>query len=504
MNLILHDDIKAFDVYKETTFEFELDESTGLKIDWTEIEIYEESVSTNNLIAYHRQYQYGYNSYIHFLPSKDNPNMSYAEGGEAKYINGKKFIMRMVLHFNNVSKFLTSNIIELYSFETPVIEFAKPSFGDDITVYFPSYTVSIDASISYPYPAYLSVTNKIQKYLISVWDKDTGKFVCESGYILGTGTNVSNEIIGDRRVYKYNIQYTFDNLPPNINCRIEMDAYTENNMYIYSEGGKIKYSEGSIPFGFDSVTNEKDKGCIKLSGLYADAELDGIQEVIVQRKLIGDDNNPWISLGVKPYPLHGAEFLFDDITAEAGNTYIYRPMGVFEIDGTRMQRAGTESEPVKCCYDGVFVHDAESFIRLDTAIYTGMQVQQTVGVHNPLGSKYPIVVVNGKTNYHTGGVGGKILNDSFGKKNSDGTYNGFSEYEAVKRRKELDEFLTNKKPKILKDSFGNASIIMVTEAPTYEFEEWNGALASLNFNYTEIGDPSNPNDIIRMGLGGVD
>lgn len=500
MYLILHDDVKAYDVYKGATFEYELDESTDSKFKWTEVRIYESS-NSDIPIASHRLYE---DSHSHVLPSKGSPDIQYYGGdGESKYVNGKKFSIAIRLMLDN-GTVLQSSHIEIYSFEKPEIEFVKPPLGDDITTYFPLYTVSIDVSISYPYPAYTSVTNKIQKYSIRVWNMDMGT-IYESGIVLGTGTNVSNEIIGDKRVYKYNIRHTVDSLPPNVNCSVEVQALTENDMYIYAEGGQIKYSERSIPFGFDNLINEKDKGCIRLSGLYTDVELDGIQEVIVQRKLIGDNDNPWISLGSKPYSLYEVDFLFDDITVEAGNTYIYRPMGVFEIDGTMMQGAGVESEPVKCCYDGVFINDAESFIRLDTAIYTGMQVQQTVGVHNPLGSKYPIVVVNSKTNYHTGGVGGKILNDSFGKKNSDGTYNGFNEYEAVKRRKELDEFLTNKKPKILKDSFGNASIIMVTEAPTYEFEEWNGALASLNFNYTEIGDPSNPNDIKRTRLlGGVD
>lgn len=496
MSLEITGGIGTYDVDVGTTLNFILQEHPSTRFAESYVYIYD--VDTKEKICGHAVSSEGY---VHILPSKDDPTMEYyGESGKDKYINGKQYYMMIMARVRNTGKWVFSESTYFYCFETPTIVFNSPSYGSNVDIYKEEYPVNIDVIVRYPYPALISATNKVQKYNIEWFNSGT---TYASGFILGTGTNVSSEIIDGYMVTTYNIQYKADRFISEQSFKFRIHAYTESGMEIRSQNsGTVRYRRTGVSVKFGNAENISERGCIRLSGLVNTSTFEGIEKVTIQRQTYGAGVDDWVSLAtVSVGELQ--DFVFDDVSVENGVRYLYRPVVFHIIDDVEIEAIGFTTSRITACFEGTFISDSESFIKLDTAIYTGMQVQQTVGVHNPLGSKYPIVVINGKTNYHTGGVGGKILNDSFGKKNPDGTYNGFNEYEAVKRRKELDKFLTNKKPKILRDSFGNASIIMVTEAPTYEFEEWNGALASLNFNYTEIGDPSNPNDIIRMGLGGV-
>lgn len=493
---IIIESIDVYDVDIGTSIYFDFtSEQQGFEIQYSTISIYTE---TGLLICSHKQT--GDNK-VHTLPEKNDSTIQYySEEMKAEYVNGKKYYMTVMVKFVGVPKILYSERVMFYCFETPSIAFINPPYGETVTTYIPAYTCSVDVKIIYPYPALVSQTNKVQKYEFKLYNKNTGELVQSSGQTLGTGINISSEVEGDKIVYKYRLEYAFRDLEPNNLYRVEVEVTTESGMFKYSDdSGEVKYERVAGTAIFRSVANMSSRGSIRVSVL--DISYHEIPvNVRVERKAI--DGNKWINLATLPY--NGQQTTLIDSSVENGVTYIYRPVLIYDIAGVEYEIVGVKSDEVKCCFEGVILSDAESFIRLDTAIYTGMQVNQTTGIHNPLGSRYPIVVVNSSTNYHTGGVGGRVLNDSFGKKKSDGTYGDFDEYEAVKRRKELDRFLTNKKPKLLKDSFGTIFIVMITEAPTYEFEEWNNALATINFNYTEIGDATNSNDIMRiMGWGGV-
>lgn len=481
--------IKTYDVNKGGSFEFII--SDDVELDYCYIDVYDKT--NKNARLRHRQ---NGNSRIYEIPSKDDPTIEWRN--KNAYVNGDMYRLTLVARTTSGETYVNNSEL-FYCFDTPSVDFINPTYGETVEVHVPAYTFSIDVKITYPEPALVSQANKVQKYEINLWNADTGEGTHESGWVLGTGTNTSSEVVGDKTIYTYNIKHTFYDLEPNISYRADIGILTETGMYKWADSDcRVEYSETIGTSMFRSVYNMSGRGSICVTGLDIGSH-DIPDSVKILRSVLGEDK--WMSLAVLPYK--GYQTTLIDSTAENGVTYTYRPALIYNIGGVEYEILGI-GEDAKCCFEGVILSDSESFIRLDTAIYTGMQVNQTTGIHNPLGSRHPIVVVNSNTNYHTGGVGGKVLNDSFGKRKSDGTYGDFDEYEAVKKRKEIDKFLTNKKPKILKDAFGTMFIVMITEAPTYEFEEWNSALATINFNYTEIGDANNPNDIMRiMGLGGV-
>jgi hypothetical protein len=135
-----------------------------------------------------------------------------------------------------------------------------------------------------------------------------------------------------------------------------------------------------------------------------------------------------------------------------------------------------------------------------------MQTTQITGVHQTLGGKYPIIVANSNVKYHTGSVSGTILNQDYGQPNEDSSaIVGLDRVKIVKARQEVDEFLTNKKPKILKDDNGNMWLVIFVDDVNYAwFNEWGRGLGDISANWIEIGDATSGADLRRTHiLGGV-
>ena len=98
-------------------------------------------------------------------------------------------------------------------------------------------------------------------------------------------------------------------------------------------------------------------------------------------------------------------------------------------------------------------------------------------------------------NYETGNVRGTVLPSDYG---TTGTYQPLP---LVQERKELLDFLTNKKAKVLKDWAANSWLMMVVDTPTISYKSGSGmALTDVGFNYVSIGDPNNQQDLYNTGM----
>lgn len=101
-----------------------------------------------------------------------------------------------------------------------------------------------------------------------------------------------------------------------------------------------------------------------------------------------------------------------------------------------------------------------------------------------LGSKFPIIVSPSNLNYRSSSVKCKIISDSTVKLN--GKIDGKQE---KLLRNSIMAFLTNKKPKIIKDGSGNMILISIIGSPKITpYNELNQLIYDLNFEFVEIGD----------------
>lgn len=106
------------------------------------------------------------------------------------------------------------------------------------------------------------------------------------------------------------------------------------------------------------------------------------------------------------------------------------------------------------------------------------QLNQNIAVVNTWGRKYPLVVKNGNINYYSGSISCTFVEQK-------GCTYDFAN--AWNYRNIIYSFLTNGKPKILKDNMGNIYMIAVTSDAITEDSDHPLHVIS-NFEITECGD----------------
>ena len=161
--------------------------------------------------------------------------------------------------------------------------------------------------------------------------------------------------------------------------------------------------------------------------------------------------------------------------------------------------AGTEGEyyvqSVESKFKGVFIADVDSIYKFAAGVSYGPSEQtQLVATYNPLGKKYPIYVSNGATNYQTGSLTAKIIG------NYENTHR-LNRKEMVEQKNSLLKWLTNKRAKVLKDFNGNIWLVYITGSPSITYDaQWGNNMMEVSFQYGEIGDIDNGDDMRSVGL----
>jgi hypothetical protein len=71
----------------------------------------------------------------------------------------------------------------------------------------------------------------------------------------------------------------------------------------------------------------------------------------------------------------------------------------------------------------------------------------------------------------------------------------------VEQRNVIEQFLTNKKPKVIKDWNGNMWLVMFVDNLDISFDNsWGMGMAVVSGNWVEIGDPNSEVDLQSLGL----
>ena len=147
-------------------------------------------------------------------------------------------------------------------------------------------------------------------------------------------------------------------------------------------------------------------------------------------------------------------------------------------------------------FKGVFICDQETIYRFYAGVcYGGSEQVQKIGVMEPFGSKYPVFVSGAITNYQKGRVEGTVLQNTYTETRQ------IDRVAIAKEREELVKFITDKKPKIIKDWNGNSWLVMVTgnQQNTYANNSGMGIM-NVGFDYTEAGDSNSQEDLVDTGM----
>ena len=232
-----------------------------------------------------------------------------------------------------------------------------------------------------------------------------------------------------------------------------------------------------------------------------------ITNLLVKRQDVGDVSGGWLTLYSQPITqASDMDFTFIDFLNQYGKTYKYAlvPLLTQTQSGVEVEVEGgyTVSNEVQSVFDGVFIADSTGSQKCKANVgYGNVDMNQVVGSITPIGAKYPIIITNSHNQYHNGSISGTIVPDDY-------YFNGnLSRIDMVNKRNELEQFLTNKRVKVIKDWNGNIWLVMIAGNVSCTFNNNYGmGIVSFSTNWTEVGDPTNQQDLQATGLinvGGV-
>ena len=232
-----------------------------------------------------------------------------------------------------------------------------------------------------------------------------------------------------------------------------------------------------------------------------------ITNLLVKRQDVDDVSGGWLTLYSQPISqASDMDFTFIDFLNQYGKTYKYAlvPLLTQTQSGVEVEVEGgyTVSNEVQSVFDGVFIADSTGSQKCKANVgYGNVDMNQVVGSITPIGAKYPIIVTNSHNQYHNGSISGTIVPDDY-------YFNGnLSRIDMVNKRNELEQFLTNKRVKVIKDWNGNIWLVMIAGNVSCTFNNNYGmGIVSFSTNWTEVGDPTNQQDLQATGLinvGGV-
>ena len=232
-----------------------------------------------------------------------------------------------------------------------------------------------------------------------------------------------------------------------------------------------------------------------------------ITNLLVKRQDVDDVSGGWLTLYSQPISQSSdMDFTFIDFLNQYGKTYKYAlvPLLTQTQSGVEVEVEGgyTVSNEVQSVFDGVFIADSTGSQKCKANVgYGNVDMNQVVGSITPIGAKYPIIVTNSHNQYHNGSISGTIVPDDY-------YFNGnLSRIDMVNKRNELEQFLTNKRVKVIKDWNGNIWLVMIAGNVSCTFNNNYGmGIVDFSTNWTEVGDPTNQQDLQATGLinvGGV-
>lgn len=149
---------------------------------------------------------------------------------------------------------------------------------------------------------------------------------------------------------------------------------------------------------------------------------------------------------------------------------------------------------IKSNFYGIFITDGENSYKFkENASYSNNERVHLTATYEPYGSKYPVVISNGQLSYDKGTVGGSIIildkNEELDRK------------ETSERLQAIKNFLTTPSAKILKDFNGNIWLVALSDnLPITYYSEVGMGFARVDFNWSEIGDANNGQDLYDNNL----
>lgn len=239
---------------------------------------------------------------------------------------------------------------------------------------------------------------------------------------------------------------------------------------------------------FDTIMDAGFNGDINAGNV--DFLVEEISAIKIKRRIQGTFD--WITLNTIPVnTVDDLTFAFNDLLNADYVTYDYALVPIMEdVEGEYIINS------ILSKFNGVFIGDYSTIYKFFYDVQYGTNARnQQIGTFQPLGNQYPIIIANGLLSYESGTVSATILNDDFAD-------TGLVDTPAIVEKKTIiKDFLTNKKPKILKDWSSNIWLCIVVDSPQITYKLGSGmAIPQVQFNWVQIGDANSQADLYNNGI----
>ena len=481
--------INAFNATQGTTIDFNIIGGTEL-IRSNRIYIYD--LSDNSLICTHL---YVSTESIHELPPNTDGSIVYESGkSSADFVNGAQYYAQIQTYTDTNGTQGGSGLSVAKMFWC---------LGDPTltitTIPSTISTTSYNISATYTDTSASVVSNIIQQYQFNLYSA-TGSLLQSSGVVVGSGTQQGTSAV-------YDISYNFTGLNVGSSYYVTVNVTTTQGMSITAQSNTFTVSIDTPTLGEATVVNNACDGYISVTSNLSGEYGEGITSILVKRQDVDDVSGGWLTLYSQPISqASDMDFTFIDFLNQYGKTYKYAlvPLLTQTQSGVEVEVEGgyTVSDEVQSVFDGVFIADSTGSQKCKANVgYGNVDMNQVVGSITPIGAKYPIIITNSHNQYHNGSISGTIVPDDY-------YFNGnLSRIDMVKKRNELEQFLTNKRVKVIKDWNGNIWLVMIEGNVSCTFNNNYGmGIVDFSTNWIEVGDPTNQQDLQATGLinvGGV-
>lgn len=182
---------------------------------------------------------------------------------------------------------------------------------------------------------------------------------------------------------------------------------------------------------------------------------------------------------------------FDDFYACSGTWYDYAVVTVNTEEEIDVETNYITTR-VYSDFDGIGIADAEQIYYTRANCKSEADPNFPSLTQNTLGERKPYVLHNGENNYYTGSAEGIFV--EVDKINKVGKFEHIYQFNI-----EFNKFLTNGKPKVLKDMFGRRWLIEISDNPTSKTQNHEYDLVT-TIPWTEVGDVDDDKTMKEMGL----
>ena len=238
----------------------------------------------------------------------------------------------------------------------------------------------------------------------------------------------------------------------------------------------------------DSRLLAKFKNSLEAGNLDLQEQL--IELIRFKKRKLGDLG--WMNVEDIAYSLEQTVYSHNDKYTEAGEIYEYAitpvAFGGFEGDYVIQE--------IECEFESTWLLDKLNNYKLMHDLeYGDIETIIPSNVYEPLGSEYPIVSFNGSLKFRRGTITCKLVSDAT-------IDNGDIDVRQEKlTRKTIMNFLTNKKPKILKDGGGNYMLVSIINNPRLKpLNQLGQLIYDVTFDFVEVGNALDDNSLINSGL----